>query len=210
MAKSDFEKNAQQAAVEAVEKRWRQKNAAERRQRFRKRLGNLFAIVILLAGLVGVGCFAVRYFELDIPIPTDFDTRDIVVGLGGGCETSKAEIDRRNEYVRLLASFKGKECIQWRDAPAAIKPKTAVAGVRYLVLCEERGDKRLYELVSDGRGSMVVVALSPLTEPIRLEMKDFKEAVNGKPYFILCNDVLYVVGCKNELILQGLKDSLLR
>ena len=198
MAKSDFEKSAQQAAVEAVENRWRRKNDAERRQRLRKRFANLFAIVVLLAGLTGAGLFAVRYFEIDIPIPTDIGVRDFVDGLGGGREASKQEVDRRSEYVRLLDSFKGRECLQWRDAPESIKPKTAIAGVRYLVLCEERGDKRLYELVSDGRGSMTVKVLSPLTEPIGIEMKDFKVAVSGKPYFILCNDVLYVVGAKTS------------
>lgn len=207
---SEFERNAQQEAVAAVERRWKRQHDAERRQRMRRRLGNLLAIVILLAGLAGIGCFAVRYFEMNIPFAVDFDVRDFFASWGGGRGTSKAEIDRRGEYVRLLDSFKGRECVPWRDAPATIKPKTAAAGVRYLVLCEERGDKRLYELVSDGRGSLVAVALSPLTEPIGIEMKDFKAAVNGKPYLILCNDVLYVVGCKNELTLQGLKDSLLR
>lgn len=130
---SEFERSAQREAVTAVERRWKRKHDAERRQRLRKQLCN------------------------------------------------------------LLDSFKGRKCVQWRDAPATIKPKTAVAGVRYLVLCEERGDKRLYELVSDGRGSMTAKVLSPLTEPIGIEMKDFKVAVSGKPYFILCNDVLYAV-----------------
>lgn len=207
---NEFERNARQEAVAAVERRWKRKHDAERRQRMRKQLGNLLSIVVLLAGLVGAGCFAVRYFELNIPFVVDLDVGDFVASLGRGRETSKVEIDRRGEYVRLLDSFKGRTCVQWRDAPATIKPKTAAAGVRYLVLCEERGDKRLYELASDGRGSMTAFALSPLAEPIRLEMKDFNVAVNGKPYFILCNDVLYVVGCKDESTLQGLKDFLLQ
>lgn len=163
----------------------------------RKQLGNLLAIVVLLAGLVGIGCFAVRYLGISIPFAADFDLRGFVDRLGGFFDTSKAEIDRRDEYVRLLDSFKGRKCVPWREAPATIKSKTAVAGVRYLVLCEERGEKRLYELVSNGRGGMTAMALSPLTEPIKIEMKDFKMAVNGKPYFILCNDVLYAVGCKS-------------
>ena len=191
---SEFERSAQQEAVAAVERRWKLQHDAERRQRMRKQLGNLLAIVVLLVGLAGIGCFAIRYFEMDIPFAVDFDMGDFVAGSGGGRETSKAEIDRRGEYVRLLDSFKGRKCVKWRDAPARIKPKTAVAGVHYLVLCEERGDKRLYELVSDGRGGMTVMALSPLTEPIRIEMKNFKEVVKGKPYFILCNDVMYAVG----------------
>ena len=207
---SEFERSAQREAVAAVERRWKRQHDAERRQRMRRQLGNLLAIVVLLAGLAGVGCFAVRYFEVSIPFAADFDVGNFVAGLGRGRETSKVEIDRRGEYVRLLNSFKGRKCVQWRDAPTTIKPKTAVAGVRYLVLCEERGDKRLYELVSDGRGSMTAKFFSPLTEPIGIEMKDFKVAVSGKPYFILCNDVLYAVGCKSELSLQGLKDSLLQ
>lgn len=208
----EFERNAQQEAVAAVERRWERQHDAEQRRQMMVARGNLFANVVLLLGLVGIGCFAVCYFVRDIHAPAGFDLCDFVfrLGFGGGCEVSKADVDRRSEYVRLTDSFKGRECVQWSDAPATIRPKTAVAGVRYLVLCEERADKRLYELVSDGRGSMTVMALSPLAEPIRFEMKDFKAAVSGKPYFILCNDVLYVVGCKNETVLQGLKDSLLR
>lgn len=191
---SEFERSAQQEAVAAVERRWKRQHDAERRQRMRKRMGNLLAIVVLLAGLAGIGCFVVRYFEINIPFAVNFDIRDFVAGSGGVRETSKVEIDRRGEYVRLLDLFKDRKCVKWRDAPTAIKPKTAVAGVRYLVLCEEGGDKRLYELVSDGRGGMSAMALSPLTEPIRIGMKDFKAAVKGKSYFILCNDVMYAVG----------------
>ena len=191
---SEFERNAQQEAVAAVERRRKRQHDVERRQRMRRRLGNLLAIVILLAGLAGIGCFAVRYFEMNIPFAVDFDVRNFFASWGGGRGTSKAEIDRRGEYVRLLDFFRGRKCVQWSDAPVTIKPKTAAVGVHYLVLCEERGDKRLYELVSDGRGSMTAMALSPLTEPTRIDMKDFKDAVKGKPYFILCNDVLYAVG----------------
>lgn len=206
MSRSDFEKSAQQAAVEAVEKRWQRKNDVERRQRRRKMLGNLFAFVVLLAGLVGIGYFALRHFGIDLPVPTIVDIRGLVTGLERG--PSAAEVDRRGEYVRLLESFRGRTCVQWRDAPAAVKPKTAAAGVRYLALCGEQNDRRLYELVADGRGSMSVTALSPFAAPIALNMKDFRSETGGKPYLVLCNDVLYAVGCKDESAMRTLTSRL--
>ena len=198
MAKSEFEKSAQQAAVEAVERRWQRQHDAERRHAARKTSVSLLACVVLLAGLAGIGYFAARHYGVDVPFEVDFDLRDLVQGWGQGHGPSKAEIGRRDEYARLLEAFKGKKCVPWREAPAAVKPKTAAAGVRYLALCGTKDDRRLYELVADGRGSMSVTALSPIAEPVGLSMEDFRSEVGGRPYLVLCNDVLYAVGGKNE------------
>ena len=182
---SEFERSAQQEAVAAVERRWRLQHDAERRQRMRKQLGNMLAVVVLLVGLGGVGCFAIRYFEMDIPFAVDFDVRNLLTRLNEGRKVSAVEVERRDGYARLLASFKGTMCVLWRDAPKEIKPRTAVAGVRYLVLCGDKNDKCLYELFSDGRGSMSAMALSPLTAPIGVDIGEFRKAVTGRP-FLLC------------------------
>ena len=204
MVKSGFEKSAQQAAVEAVERRWQRQQDAERRQRRRKTFGNLLAVVVLLLGVAGVAAFAARHYGIDIPHVADFDFGRLFAGWRGRGDVSQAEVSRRDKYARLLESFRGRKCILWRDAPKEIKPKAAAAGVRYLVLCEDR----LYEWVSDGRGSASVTALSPLTEPIGLETKDFAADVAGKPFLLICNGVMYAVGCKDEVSARKLVSDL--
>lgn len=209
MAKSDFEKGAQQAAVEAVERRWRQKNDAERRRRRRKRVKNIMAGMILFAGLLGVGWFSVNYYEVDIPLLVPVDVRGVMSMVASGAGPSKAEVDRRSTYARLLSSFKGKEFALWRDAPASIKPRSATVGTRYLALCGTRDDKRLYELVADGKGSMSVLSLSPISEPIEQGMRDFRNEVGDRPYLVLCGDIVYAVGCATDSIARELAGKLL-
>lgn len=202
MTKSDFEKSAQRTAVEAVERRWKRQRDAERSQRRRKTFGNLLAVIVLLVGVAGVAAFAARHYGMDIPHVEDFGR--LFAGWRSRVDVSQAEVNRRDEYARLLASFRGRKCVLWRNAPKEIKPKTAAAGVRYLVLCEDR----LYEWVSDGRGSASVTALSPLSVPIGLEMKDFMSDVGGKPFLLICNDVLYAIGCKDEVAARKLVSDL--
>lgn len=166
----------------------------------------MLAVVVLLLGVAGVAAFAARHYGIDIPDVADLDVGHLFAGWRSRVDVSQAEVNRRDEYARLLASFKGRKCILWRDAPKKVKPKTAAAGVRYLVLC----DGRLYEWVSDGRGSASVTALSPLSVPIGQGMKDFKSDVGGKSFLLICNDVLYAVGCKDEVEARKLlkKESL--
>lgn len=204
MAKSDFEKCARQAAVEAVERRWERQKAAERNLRRRKIFNNLLTAVVLLLGVVGIAVFTARHYGIDVSHVTDFDFQKLFAGWVGKVDVSQAEVNRRDEYTRLLESFRGRECILWQNAPKEIKPKAAAAGVRYLVLCEGR----LYEWVADGRGSASVMALSPLTESVGMEIKDFNAEVGGKPFLLLCNDVLYAVGCKDEEAARKLVNDL--
>lgn len=204
MAKSDFEKSAQQAAVEAVERRWQQKHDAERSLRRRKTFSSLLTVAVLLLGVAGIAVFAARHYGIDVSHVTGFDFQSLFVVWSGKVDVSQAEVSRRDKYARLLESFRERKCILWRDAPKEIKPKAAAAGVRYLVLCEGR----LYEWVSDGRGSALVTALSPLTEPVGMEIKDFDAEVVGKPFLLLCNDILYAVGCKDEEAARKLVNDL--
>ena len=209
MGNSEFERHAAYETVQAVERRWKRAHDAECRQRKHKTLNNLFAILVLLAGLVGIVFFVIRHYGMEIPAMDGFDVKELAALVGAGQKTSKIETDRRDEYVRLLGSFRGKACVPWTNAPVEIKPKTAGAGVRYLVLCGRKGDSRLYEMVSDGRGSMSVKALSPLAKPIEVEMKDFRANVNGKPYFVLCNDVVYVINCNDGVVGRRLLNEML-
>ena len=209
MAYSDFEQSAQHAAVEAVERRWKQRHDAEMRLRWKKRMGNCLAILVLLSGLCGVGYFAVQHYGDEIRNLIGFDVRDVAKMLSlGGLGFSAGE-ECRESYVALIESFRDKECVLWRDAPSSVKPKSAQKGTRYLALVGDRGAARLFDLIANGSGGFFGRELSPVGRPVDIEMIKFNKVVEHKTYFILCNDIVYICGCKD--ISQGkrqLKDLL--
>ena len=209
MAYSDFEQSAQHAAVESVERRWKQRHDAEMRLRWKKRLNNCLAILVLLSGLCGVGYFAVQRYGDEIRNLIGFDIRDIAKMLPVGGLGSSSDGECRESYVALIESFRDKECVLWRDAPSSVKPKSAQKGTRYLALVGDRGAVRLFDLIASGNGAFAGKELSPVGSPVDVDVTKFNEGVANKTYFILCNDIVYVCGCKD--IAQGkrqLKDLL--
>lgn len=201
MAYSDFEQSAQHAAVEAVERRWKQRHDAEMQALRKKRLNNSMAIFVLLSGLCGIGYYAVQRYGDEIHNLIGFDIRDIakmlpVCGLG-----SDADGKYRESYVAMVESFRDKECVLWRDAPSSVKPKFAPKGVKYLAIVADRGALRLFDLMASGNGTFSGKELSPVGSPIEVDIAKFNEAVAHKPHFILCNEIVYVCGCKD--LVQG-------
>lgn len=197
MAYSKFEQSAQHAAVEAVERRWKQRHDAEMRLRRKRRLNNCLAILVLLSGLCGIGWFAVRQYGDEIRRLTGFDVRDVAKMLPIGGLGSGADGESREAYVALIESFRGKECVLWRDAPNSVKPKSAQKGTRYLALVGDRGAVRLFDLAVNERGVLSGKELSPVGGPVEVDMAKFNEDVAHKTYFIQCNDIVYVCGSKD-------------
>ena len=196
MAYSDFEQSAQHAAVEAVERRWKQRHDAEMRLLRKKRLNNCLAILVLLAGLCGVGCFAVQQYGDRIRDFIGFDIRNVAGMLSFGGSESAGDGESHEAYVALIESFRDKECVLWRDAPSSIKPKSAQKGVKYLALVGDRGAVRLFELTASGEGGFSGRELSPVGSPVDIGKTKFNKVVEHKTYFILCNDIVYICGCK--------------
>lgn len=197
MAYSDFEQSAQHAAVEAVERRWKQRHDAEMRLIWKKRLNTCLAVLVLLSGLCVGGYFAVQQYGDEIRNLIGFDVRDVakilpVDGLGFG-----ADGECRESYVALIESFQDKECVLWRDAPSSVKPKSAQKGTRYLALVGDRGAARLFDLAVNEGGVLSGKELSPVGRPVEVDMAKFNEAVAHKTYFIRCNGIVYVCGCKD-------------
>ena len=201
MACSDSEQNAKHAAVEAVERRWKQRHDAEKQALRRKRLNNCMAIFALLSGLCGIGYYAVQRYGDEIHNLVGFDIRDIAKLLLVGGLVSGKDGECRDTYVSLIESFRDKECALWRDAPSAVKPKSAQKGVKYLAIVGDRGAVRLFDLSASGTGTFFGKELSPMWSPVEVDIAKFKEAVAHKTYFILCNEIVYVCGCKD--LVQG-------
>lgn len=206
--RSEFELGAKQAAVEAVERRYEMKAATERRARFRARLSACLSILILLAVLAGIACFVARYLNLDVPRFSDFSAW---FSPGSALsESAKEELGRRDAYVRALMAFEtGGELKMLRDAPADVKPKTARPGTRVLVLCgRDEGGTCLFEMEKMDAGTQVFRQLSPFSAPQKRKAARFQEAVAGRPYFLLHENVVYVCGAKDveagRAVLSGL------
>ena len=197
MAYSKFEQSAQHAAVEAVERRWKQRHDAEMRLRRKKRLNNCLAILVLLSGLCGGGYFVVQQYGDEVRSLTGFDVRDVAKMLPIGGLGSGADGGNRESYVALIESFRDKKCVLWRDAPNLVKPKSAQKGTRYLALVGDRGAMRLFDLAVNERGVLSGKELSPVGVPVEVNMTKFNEVVARKTYFIQCNDIVYVCGCKD-------------
>lgn len=201
MAYSEFEQSARHAAVEAVERRWKQKNDVEKRAIRKKRLDSYLTILVLASVLCGLGYFAVQQYGDTIRDCLGFDIRDMGGVLSIGGLGHSADSERRESYVTLIESFQGKECVLWRDAPRSVKPQSAQKGTRYLALVGDRSAARLFDLIANGSGGFTGKELSPVGSPTDVDMTKFNEIVAHKTYFIQCNDIVYVCGCKN--VMQG-------
>lgn len=198
---NNFEQSAKHAAVEAVERRWKQRHDAEMQALRKKRLNNCMAIFVLLSGLCGIGYYAVQRYGDEIRNLIGFDIRGIVkmlpvCGFGAG-----ADGEYRESYVTMVESFLDKECVLWCDAPKSVKPKFAQKGVKYLAIVADRGAVRLFDLSASGNGTFSGKELSPVVGPVDVDIAMFNGAVAHKTYFILCNEIVYVCGCRD--LVQG-------
>lgn len=215
MAISEFEKSAQKAAVEAVEQRWKHDNDLKRRLRWRSRIGSFCSIVVLLAGLVGMGVFAERHFGFRIPYLSDCEAWQSLCSKVEsaerfvGWETS-ARKKSVMSYDEALTSFCGKACTSWSQAPAEIGLKAAPAGTQYLFLCGYGlGDVRLYQVTAKGQGETDVVQLVRSGPPLLLEAAAFRAAVKGKTTFVFCRGNVYFFGKKMAAVAKIELDRLL-
>ena len=203
MAISEFEKSAQRAAVEAVERRWKHDDDLKRRLRWRSRIGSFVSIVVLLAGLVGMGVFAERHFGFRIPYLSDCEmwrrlcaTADDVAQRVGLSEPAEKQVTIFS-YDEALANFRGKTCASWTSVSATIGPKTAPSGTQYLFLCGYGpGDVRLYQMTTKDEGRADVVQLEQAKAPRPLELSAFRAALKGRTAYVSCGGKVYFLGKK--------------
>ena len=203
MAISEFEKSAQQAAVEAVERRWKHDNDLKRRLRWRSRIGNFLSIVVLLAGLAGMGVFAERFFGFHIPYLSDWEpwqhltatANDVAQRVGKSEPAVTPEVVL--SYDAALANFQLKTCTSWAAVSEKMGPKTAPAGTQYLFLCGHApGDVRLYQMTAKGGGQVDVVQLVQTKGPWPLKLPEFRAALKGRTAYVSCGGNVYFLGKK--------------
>ena len=83
------------------------------------------------------------------------------------------------------------------NVESRVKPKSAQKGVKYLAIVGDRGAVRLFDLIASGNRTFSGKELSPMWSPVEVDIAKFNEAVAHKTYFILCNEIVYVCGCKD-------------
>lgn len=191
-----FEDSAQQAAVEAVERRWSQKNATARRAKRMSTLKSCLRSLILLAVLLGGGLFAARHLGLDVPcvaFPDDAIRR--IFGSGKRLkETERAHI---SAFTGALETFVCSDILPWKTAPQEIRPKHAPRGFTYRMLIERKGGAcGVYEMVANGKGGVSVRELLPMGQPMKVTLADFRKAKVGAVYLIACGGKVYVSGAE--------------
>ena len=203
MAVSEFEKSAQRAAVEAVERRWKHDADLKRRLRWRSRIGSFCSIVVLLSGLVGMGVFAELHFGFKVPYLSDCEiwqrlcaTADGVMQRVDRSEPAEKKVTTLS-YDEALANFRSKTCTSWTAVSAKMGPKAAPAGTRYLFLCGYGPqDRRLYQMTAMEGGQVDVVQLGQSKEPRSLELSAFRAALKGRPTYVFCGGQVYFIGKK--------------
>jgi len=192
---SAFEESAKQAAVMAAERRWQQQQAVKRRQWWKARMRGCLAFLVLLAGLCGAGLFLARTYHPEVPV-SQYTFRGVVNWIRGGQHSSSDEVARRESYMSAVASFGRFPLKLWREAADTEKPQKAAEGTRYLVLVGKDDGVRLFELRSTGKGGVSVMMLSPVADASQEDVSAFREAISGRPYFILRGETVYVCGSK--------------
>lgn len=189
---SRFEKDAQREAVEAVERRWEQKNAVARRAARAASVKFWFACLVIFVALVTGGMFAARHFGIEFPNVREFIDFKHLVQKGGLTDSERANID---SFAAAIASFNGKEIHPWKSVPPEMRPKKAPAGFTYRMLIEKAGGLcGIYEMIADGNGGLSVRELNPVGKATKTTLAAFNKAKVGKVYLVACAGNVYVCG----------------
>lgn len=182
---SPFEKSAQQAAVESVERRWAAKHPAARRPVQTGTRMRLFAAVGLLAVTLVAGTLMLNPLRISLP-----DLTQTFVDL------RNAERDGIDLFMSELQTFGTDDVLPWKSAPQEVRPKRAPGGFTYRMLIETpNGTCGLYQMVADGKGRLSVSELSPIGHPLDVSLADFNRARRDSAvYLIACGGKVYVCG----------------
>lgn len=192
--RNSFEGSAQQAAVEAVERRWAQRNAAVRRTARTSAAKSCLAWLLLLVALLAGGVVALRQFGTDLSnFALSEDVKRQILGVGEGL--TDADRTHIEAFAEALAAFDRSDILQWKSAPQEVRPKHAPGGFTYRMLVEKSGGIcGIYEMVANGKGGVSVYELSPMGKPMKVTLADFNRAKVGGVYLTACGGKVYVCG----------------
>lgn len=207
--KSDFEKHAAQAAVDAVEARWRRNHENERRQFRRKKLGSLGA-VFMLALIFGGGVLAWMWWNGSAP--------EGVMRLGDGIAARYRQITGAqppappqpadNPFVMSMRRLLSLPVALLADLPPQENPKKAPKGKTFsAVSLSPDKAPRFYRLTANGKGGLDAVECTLSGErAITWDTFTFK---CRKPYLLQVGKCAYLCGSKDVADAQRRKSRVL-
>lgn len=212
--KSDFERTAARAAVDAVEARWQRKHKQELMLSRRKRLRSILALLFLCM-LVGGGAIAYSISQ-----------DGLEDGLVGPVKKFIANACGRYERVSKQSSGEGRAMVDLyaarlrvvvdapvsllRELPSQSHPKRAAEGAAYRALAlDGTGGFRLFALTADGKGGLGAALCSPFGADRKLEWEVFRKLCR-KPYLIEVGGAAYLCGSSNLKDAEAIKNVVLR
>ena len=182
-----MEAQARQAAIDAVEGRWRHDQNVARAAHRRRVMGNIVSVAVLLVILVAI----LLYFK------AQRDGGKLRFGME---EESKAvvnvvkEVQYHVEYKRVAGLFDVEKTVPWKKAPASVKPKNVPVGTKYyarIIRSPKENDFDIYEMTKTEKG-MSIVRLSPTRSPIRVGEAEFRKARARTSYLVAYDGTVYV------------------
>ena len=200
MSEGQFESDARNAAVVAVENRVARRFSDEKRQKRISRIRRWISILVLTAILLAIVKVASEKYDIEIPLLTSVDfnlsSKWFSAVFPSVQPASREEVDRRNAYVGILHSLRDARLASWRDAPNEVKPKNASRAAVYHAILPNRGHcATIYELLADGNGGFTMHMLSPVAKSVAITAAEFKAAcAAAKVFFILYGGKAYVCG----------------
>ena len=182
-----LEAQARQAAIDAVEGRWRHAQNVAHAAHRRRVVGNIVSVAVLLVILVAI----LLYFK------AQRDGGKLRFGME---EKSKAvvtvvkEVQYHVEYKRVAGLFDVEKTVPWKKAPASVNPKNVPAGTKYyarIIRSAKEDDFDIYEMTKTEKG-MSIVRLSPTRSPIRVGEAEFRKARARASYLVAYDGTVYV------------------
>lgn len=197
MGQSDFEKQAAQVAVEAVEKRWQRNYEIERRKRFRQKFTSWTAILILLGLVIAAGLYFCGYGLNDVA-----DKSGMVPDL---CRTVQSCLQRLGivqdhssklaDYDSILRRLLEEPVRLSSEMPSEMRPKKAPKGTVYQMLCKSKSDEFIvFQLTVGDPADCLVQRVLPDGRMIDVARTKFDRIRKSAPYLVSCSSGIYLYG----------------
>lgn len=205
--KSNFEEESKLAAVAAVERRWQDKEAAQRKGKRSASLQRWGAIIALCAiGFVGAAVVLYKFgYGEGVSLPEWAQINLFDKGV------NEKELSHIDSFTDILERFKAPEIKVWRKISKELKPKNAKAGAVYHILLEKKnGICGVYRMTAKGDGAFTVEEFAPLRKPMPIKMSEYKKACEGVLQLIEHAGEVYIRGTSDIAQGQNLRQRLLK
>lgn len=179
----DFVTQAKRSAVAAVEQRVAREEAQRRRIERAKKTKGCLSWLFLLCVAVGVGVYFIcRQYGVDW-MRLDEHVNKMICAY---------------RYDKIESVFRSGPVLDWKDAPAEIRPTSVTSKTVYHALVPDGSGRMLLELTAEpGQGqNMRIRRISVLAEPVDVPIAEFNRSVARTPFLIYVGGNVYFCAAK--------------